>query len=180
MCGVEPKSTKHHPNSAETLLWDDRGEAQMLAEDIYRNRLADLVSKLEAWAQAYRDTGSMDTKQGAGFWRVIARPRTPGACPVTLVLRDDQKFDLSIAGDLFEDRAIDDFALFPGLLEAVAQGRVERTHYACALTGTPLGHETHVLLEDGRTWGERRLRNGARIESGAVLENLQRFLPYRR
>ena len=169
-----------HANRAETLLWDDRGEAQMLAEDIFRNRFTDLVTRLEAWALAYRDTGNMDTKQGMGFWRVIARPATPGACPVTLVLRDDQKFDLSIAGDLFEDRAIEDFALFPGLLEAIAQGRVERTHYACALTGTPLGHETRVLLEDGRSWGERRLRNGARLEGGGVLEERERFLPYRR
>ena len=152
----------------------------MLAEDLFRTRLAGLVAKLEDWAARYADTGTMDAKHGTGFWRVVARPATPGTCPMTLVLRADQKFDLSLAGDLYEDRAIEDFDIFPPLLEAVAQGAVERTHYACGVTGADLGHETRVLLARGGAWGERRLRSGARITNAAVLEQRHRFLPYRR
>lgn len=152
----------------------------MLAEDLFRTRLAALIAKLDDWAARYADTGSIDIKEGATFWRVVARPATPGACPVTLVLRADQKFDLSLTGDLYEDRPIKDFDIFPPLLEAIAQGNVERMHYKCALTGKPLGHETRVLLSNGDTWGEPRLRDGARVMTGTVLENRQRFLPYRR
>lgn len=152
----------------------------MLAEDLFRTRLAALIARLDDWAARYAGTGSIDIKEGAGFWRVVARPATPGACPVTLVLRADQKFDLSLSGDLFEDRPIEDFDIFPPLLEAVAQGNVERMHYTCALTGKPLGHETRVLLSGGNTWGEPRLHKGARVTAGAVLESRQRFLPYYR
>lgn len=152
----------------------------MLAEDLFRTRLAGLIAKLEDWAARYSETGSMDAKYGTGFWRVVARPSTPGTCPVTLVLRADQKFDLSLAGDLFEDRPIENFDIFPPLLEAVAQGRVERTHYTSALTGAPLGHETRVLLSDGGSWGERRMRSNAHAIDGAIMENRQRFLPYSR
>lgn len=152
----------------------------MLAEDLFRTRLAGLVAKLEDWAARHADTGDMDTKQGTGFWRVVARPHTPGTCPVTLVLRADQKFDLSLAGDLYEDRPIEDFDLFPPLLEAVAQGHVQRTHYTCAVTGAKQGHATRVLLGNGRGWGELRLRPGARIDDGTVVEECVRFLPYRR
>lgn len=152
----------------------------MLAEDLFRTWLADLVAKLEDWAARYRDTGDMDIKHGAGFWRVVARPHTPGTCPATLVLRADQKFDLSLAGDVFEDRPIDDFELFAPLLEAVARGDVQRTYYSCAVTGAKHGHETRVLLANRPAWGELRLPSGARIDDDSIVEECVRFLPYRR
>jgi hypothetical protein len=99
---------------------------------------------------------------------------------VTLVLRADQKFDLSLAGDVLEDRNIEDFELFPQLLEAIAQGSVQKTYYSCALTGASLGHDVRVVLADGRSWGEPRLRPGVQIDKGAVLQDCIRFLPYRR
>lgn len=151
----------------------------MLADDLFRNQLAATTSQLSAWADTYRGTGQFDIREGNGFWSLSAKPQTPGACPATLVLRSDQKFDLSLAGHSYEDRSIEDLTLFPALFEAVGQGNVERVSLTSALTGARLAVETRVLLGGGRIWSERR-DTGSTANADAVIEETVRYLPYKR
>lgn len=151
----------------------------MLADDLFRKQLAATTSQLAAWTDAYRGTGQFDIREGNGFWSLSARPQTPGTCAATLVLRSDQKFDLSLGGHHFEDRKIEDISLFPELFEAVGQGNVERITVTSALTGAPLAVETRVLLNGGRIWSERRGAAQA-ATADAVIEETARYLPYKR
>lgn len=151
----------------------------MLADDLFRKQLAATTSQLSAWADTYRGAGQFDIREGNGFWSLSAKPQTPGACPATLVLRSDQKFDLSLAGHSYEDRSIEDLSLFPALFEAVGQGNVERVSLTSALTGALLAVETRVLLGGGRNWCEHR-NTGSDSNADAVIEETVRYLPYKR
>lgn len=151
----------------------------MLADDVFRKELAATTQKLAAWAAGLRETGQFDIREGHGFWSLAARPQTPGACAVTLVLRADQKFDLSLDGSSFEDQNIEDLSVFPALIEAVGVGHVERTASCSALTGLPLAVETRVLFHDGRVWSRRREINPP-LKGDEAVEDTARYLPYRR
>ncbi len=149
----------------------------MFADDTFRTELAAVISKLTAWSQSVRDAGPIDVRQGHGFWSLSARPATPGACPVTLILRSDQKYDLALGPESVEDRAIEDFGFFPALLDAVASGRVERRRYLSAATGAEHMHEVRVLMRDGTVWVERKGRPVGAHDDG-VIEETARYLPY--
>ena len=97
----------------------------MYPDDVYRNELRAVIETLSAWAAKY--PGDVETRASTGFWQLVARPKTKGACPLTLVLRSDQKFDMALAGETFEDRPVEDFALFEAVAAAVSEGRVEQT-----------------------------------------------------
>lgn len=151
----------------------------MFADDVFRNEFAAVTARLKTWADALRDSGKIDIREGHGFWSLAARPNTPGACPVTLVLRHDQKFDLALGPDRFEDRNVENFALFPALLQAVSDGRVERRRYSCAMTGAERAYETRVLLDGGIVWAERRGARPDAVRDG-IIEETSRALPYTR
>lgn len=152
----------------------------MLADDLFRKQLTATTSQLADWAGKSSGAGQFEIREGNGYWSLSARPQTPGACPATLVLRSDQKFDLSLAGHSFEDRTIEDLSLFPAIFEAVGQGNVERVTLTSALTGAPLAVETRVLLGGGRVWREFRDAGRPGPPMEAVIEETARYLPYKR
>lgn len=149
----------------------------MLADDTFRSELAVLINKLTSWAEAQREAGAVDIRSGNGFWSVSTRPATQGACPIALVLRSDQKFDLAIGPERIEDRQINDFGFFPKLVKAVSEGLVERKVHTCALTGAKLSHELRVLLGGGEVWSEGQ-RSSSPVLGERVLEETRRYLPY--
>ncbi|HMN38656.1 MAG TPA: hypothetical protein PKD49_13235 [Hyphomicrobium sp.] len=154
----------------------------MYPDDVFRNELIAVRRNLSDWAHALKDAAAFDIKEGAGYWRISARPATPGACPMTLVLRDDQKFDLALAGERFEDREIDDFALFAAIGEAVAAGRVDFIRTWSAATGALMSVQTRVTFKDGSAWSQTRragpLKNTPVTDED--VESIEPFLPYAR
>lgn len=151
----------------------------MRADDVFRREFAETIGTLKAWARPFVEDGMAEIQEGPTYFSIIARPATPGTCAATLVLRADQKYDLSLGNERFEDRPIEDFKLFPAMLSAVAQGHVERKHLRCAVTGADRGLETRVELGDGRVWREQRGGSAGR-DHDSLIEETTRFLPYRR
>ena len=154
----------------------------MFSDDVYRANLASVIAVLEAWARTQRDVAEIDTAAVASYWKMAVAPHAGGACPFEILLRADQRFDVLIAGETYEDKPIDRFDFFPMLARAICKGDVARVEISNALTSAPEAIETHVTLEDGWAWiGERRIgaRAARRIDT-TVESRTRRFLPYRR
>ena len=157
-------------------------EPQMFPDDVYRKQLSEIISVLENWARDNRDSAQIETASTASYWKMSAVPHVHGACPFELLLRADQRFNVAIAGEVYEDNPIAKFDFFTMLVGAIARGHVERIQVLNALTGAPEAMETRVTLEDGWAWiGERRIgpRNPQRLESTQELRT-RRYLAYRR
>lgn len=154
----------------------------MFSDDVYRKELGEIITELEDWARAYGDCADISIAMTPAYWKLSAIPKISGACPFELLLRSDQKFDLQIAGEVYEDKPVDMFAFFPMLVRAIGAGDVDRIAICSALTGAVEAIETRVTLEDGWAWiGERRVApRTARKLDGATEQRCHRFLPYRR
>jgi hypothetical protein len=154
----------------------------MHSDDVYRNQLGETILSLEGWARDNRDVAAIEIAVTPTYWKLSARPETLGACPFEFLLRADQKFNLAIGGEVYEDKPVDKFDFFGMLARAIAAGRVERIEVLNALTGACEALETRVTLEDGWAWiGERRIASRAphRLEAAQELRT-RRYLPYRR
>ena len=128
-----------------------------------------------------RDVARIETSAAASYWKLSVTPHVAGACPFELMLRADQKFNVQIADETYEDKPVDTFEFFPMLVRAIASGNVERIEISNALTGALDAIETHVTLEDGWAWiGERRIGRAARRTDAAQQLRAHRFLLYRR
>jgi hypothetical protein len=154
----------------------------MFSDDVYRNELASIITELEGWASTHGDCADIAVAMTPAYWKLSAVPKMAGACPFELLLRADQKFDLQIAGEVYEDKPVDRFAFFPMLVRAIDAGAVDRISICSALTGALEAIETRVTLEDGWAWiGERRITpRTTRKADGATEQRCHRFLPYRR
>ena len=154
----------------------------MVPDDVYLNRLGAIIVELEAWMHEHRDVAEIETLASSHYWKLSVQPYVTGACPFALLLRSDQRFDLLIGGEIYEDKPIDRFEFFPMLARAIASGNVERVEVLSALTQALEAIEFRVTLEDGWAWvGERRvgMRGARRTETAQELRS-RRYLPYRR
>lgn len=154
----------------------------MFSDDVYRNRLSDVIATLEAWARDQRDVARIETLASGAYWKMAVEPTAAGTCPFELMLRADQRFNVKVAEEVYEDKPVDKFEFFPMLARAIAGGNVERVDVTSALTAAVESIETRVTLEDGWAWiGERRIgqRTPRRIET-AQEQRVHRYLPYRR
>jgi hypothetical protein len=154
----------------------------MYSDDVYRNHLGETIAALEDWARDNRDVATIETSSNAAYWKLSVMPHAAGACPIELLLRADQRFNVAIGGEVYEDKPVDKFDFFAMLVRAIARGNVERINVLNALTGALEAIETRVTLEDGWAWiGERRIasRGSHKIDSAQELRT-RRFVPYRR
>ncbi len=154
----------------------------MYPDDVFRNELAAVTRTLSDWAYRLKDVAHFDIKEGTGYWRISARPTTPGTCPMTLVLRNDQKFDLALARERFEERQIDDSALFGAIADAVSAGRIELVRTLSAMTGGLKAIETRINFKDGAAWSQTRKAGPLKDlpPDGEDVQSVEPFLPYAR
>lgn len=156
----------------------------MLADDIFRRELAAVTSELLTWAPTQRSVARVEIREGHGYWSLSAHPLTPGACPVTLVLRFDQYFDLALDGDRFENRPVENYRLFPPMLAAIAAGKVERRHFVSAETGALAAQDMRIHLPDRIFTFERpstaRTAPTSNHASSELVCKTQMYLPYAR
>lgn len=153
----------------------------MLPDDVYRSRQEAAIAGLRYWAPTVSDVASISESEGNGFWKISVTPDAANACPFELVLRSDQRHDLVIAGETFEDLPTKSLDVFVPLADAISQGRVVQCHWQSAATGAATAIETIVTLPDGREWSSARmLTRLASDNPDGVVAVTRHFVPYRR
>lgn len=153
----------------------------MLSDDVFRSELRKAANNIEHWLAGFRDVADIDVANDEASWRVGLKPHAVHACPIELVLRVDQCFDMMVGVETYEDRPIDTLALFPKLLQAVAIGKVV-TRVSSSLT-TATVHRVATLIDigDGSTW--TGVRNVTADRTSAAIDLIirdQHYVPYTR
>lgn len=154
----------------------------MLPDDIFRTRLQSTITALRYWAPSIADAARLEETETGDYWRIIVTPKVASACPFELILHADQRYDLSVAGEVYEGRPLDTFDWCIPFANAVADGNVVQRRWISRFTGLERLVETVVMLPSGTIWREG---NGASHltptldDDGTELRE-RRFLPYRR
>lgn len=153
----------------------------MLPDDVYRSRLQAAIEGLRYWIPTVSDVANVAEREGEGYWKIQVTPAAANACPFELVLRTDQRHDLVIGGETFEDLPTRSLDVFVPLAEAIAEGRVMQCRWLSAATGAQTAIETIVTLSDGREWSSARMLTPlASDHPDAVIAKARHFVPYHR
>lgn len=154
----------------------------MLPDDVYRHRLEKTLIELEAWANDKRGSADIAITASDRYWRMAVTPFLPGACSFELLIKSDQTFDLALNGEVYENKPVERFDLFPKLVQAIASGHAERIETRNALTGILTNIASRVELAPGWDWiGSRDvLKKFARELEESEERQTHRFLAYER
>jgi hypothetical protein len=153
----------------------------MLSDDTFLAKLSQTVASLRAWTGFVADVATVEYAETDDCWHLGLTPHVPNACPVELLMRRDQRFDLRIAGETYEDRPIATLDLFQPLIEAIADGRVITRHTVSRLTGIVHATSTVVTLADGTVFEDGRQNPDApRLRDPPLERRDIHFVPYRR
>jgi hypothetical protein len=154
----------------------------MSSDDAFRYRLWAAVESLRYWAPTITDVARVDSSESAASWTMTIRPFVEHACPLDLTLKATQHFDLTIAGEAYDNRAIASLDHILPLIERITGGHVIQRRWVSTATGAVRKVETLVTLADGSVW-----QDGREIEpmAGAIAQDAterhdRHFLPYRR
>jgi hypothetical protein len=151
----------------------------MLADDVFGPKLFETIAALDAWAKEITPVAQVERSETESNWRIRVAPTVPNACPCELVLRRDQRFDLAIGGETYEDLPIRDLAQYLPLLQAVAAGNVVTRRWISSATELEYKVETIVRLPDGTSWRAERANPLAPETDESNLECRDRhYLPY--
>lgn len=146
----------------------------MTPESFLSSSVQATIEQLRYWVPTIKDVARVaESGDGAG-WTLTITPRMAAACPVAITLKDSGRFDITIAGEAYADRALGSLDQLVRLLERIAEGHVVQRRWVSAATGVDQGIETLVLLGQGLVW-----RNGPAPDGGAERHD-RHFLPYRR
>lgn len=155
----------------------------MLPDDVFRSRLQATITALSYWRPSIADAARIEETETGSYWKMVVRPFHAGTCPFELILHFDQRYDLAIADETYEDMQLDSFDQLVPFVEAISEGRVVQRHWCSRLTGLERAVETVVTLPGTGVW--RGVR-GADVtipsldqDDGLELRE-RRFLPYRR
>jgi len=153
----------------------------MIPDDVYRSRLQATIEELRYWIPSIADWARIEPSEAPASWKLSVEPRTAGAAPFELLLRTDRHYDLSVAGETFEDQPIDTLDLFLPLVSAISDGRIIQRRRLARFTGAPLSVETRIALGDGSVWSRlRTLSAGTAMRPEEIEIRDRHFLPYRR
>jgi len=148
----------------------------MYSDDVYRARVRATIADLEEALASLSTVAALDIDLSGQGARVMLTPHAIGACPVELMLRADQHYDIALGSAIYEDCPIERLEFFKPLILAIAEGRVVQRHHISAHTGVQSGFETIVSMPFGSEW-----RKGQGPGSMAdVYARDQHYLPYRR
>lgn len=157
----------------------------MTSDDVFRAKRNLTIAELSAWTGFVADVAHVEHGNIDGAWRISMTPKSPGACPVELLIRDDQKFDIRIGGETYEDVPVDSLDTFRLMLEAIADGRVITRTTRSALTGSVRDIESFVDVAPGNTFHGRVNGSAAPpplpdVSSINVEVHDTHYVPYRR
>lgn len=132
------------------------------------------IEQIRYWVPTINDVASMVEAREGHSWLLSIEPHLAAACPVAIALRQDGRFDMSLAGETYEDCTLQSLDQLVLLLERIVDGDVIQRRWVSAATGLAQGIETFVRLGPGITW-----RNGPEPDGGVERRD-RHFLPYRR
>ena len=150
----------------------------MLSDDVYRTRFRAVVSEIEAWLETLRPVALVEVGRDEASWRASVDPHVPEACPFELMLRVDQRFDLTVGPETYEDQVIASLDIFVPLLKAIVAGRVVTRQHTTTATGTLTKIETIISLNDSAPWVGVRPLIARPPEAGVHRD--QHYVPYAR
>jgi hypothetical protein len=144
-------------------------------DEAYTFHLQGTIEGLRYWVPSIIDVAHVAEESGIGYWHLQVAPRSPGACPFEILLRDSCVFDAVLAGEAYEGRPVVALSVFLPLVEAIIGGRVIQRRWYSTQTGAQRSVETIVNLADGSIW-----RDGQSAADGSSESHDRHFLPYRR
>jgi hypothetical protein len=152
----------------------------MLADDTFRPKLHAAIEALRSWSRSLADCASIEESEAADHWRLALTPHAAAACPVELILHADQRFDIAIGPETYEDQPVEDVTAFNALLGAITDGRVVNRAWSTPATGAHRETETLVDLGD-TTWQRSRIepRIAGVAPRDACVARTRHFAPYR-
>lgn len=153
----------------------------MLSDDNFRKRLQHVISALEVWAAEMEPWADIELGFIDSAWRISAAPHAETACAFEIILRPDQKFDMRVGGETYEDQPLDALTDVPQLVRAIANGRILIRCWESWTTGLKYNVETIVDLpgaDEGRF--EKPSPAAPPVEDAELMARLRTFAPYRR
>jgi hypothetical protein len=159
------------------LTLPHQADFSMLADDIFRPKLEETIAALEEWAKQMGQFAQVERSETN--WRIKVLPPIPNACPCELILRRDQRFELAIGEETYEDHPVRNLDLFLPMLQAVVAGNVSTRRWISSATGLEYQVETVVSLPDGTSWRADRRNPLAPHPPEINLEcEARQYLPY--
>ncbi|WP_072395076.1 hypothetical protein [Hyphomicrobium sp. CS1GBMeth3] len=132
------------------------------------------IEQLRYWVPTIADVASTVEARDGQSWLLSIEPHIATACPVAIALKQNGRFDISVAGETYEDCALQSLDQLVRLLERIVEGDVIQRRWVSTATGVAADVETLVRLDEGVVW-----RSGS--QPGGSAESRDRhFLPYRR
>lgn len=132
------------------------------------------IEQLRYWVPTISDVARTLEARDGPSWFLSIEPHLAAACPVAIALKQSGLFDISIAGETYDDRTLASLDQLVLLLERITDGHVIQRKWISAATGAAQGVETIVLLTQGVVW-----REGQEPDGGSERRD-RHFLPYRR
>ncbi|HEX2841919.1 hypothetical protein [Hyphomicrobium sp.] len=132
------------------------------------------IEQIRYWVPTITDVARVYEGKDDEGWLLSIEPHIDAACPVAISLKDGGRFDISIAGEHYDDRILEDLDRIVLLLERITDGKVIQRRWVSTATGAYRGMETIVTLGPGMIW-----RDGLEPDGGAEHRD-RHFLPYRR
>lgn len=132
------------------------------------------IEQIRYWVPTVADVARVVEAREGDSWLLSLEPNLSSACPVAVALRQSGRFDISIAGETYEDRVLESLEHLVLLLERISDGHVIQRRWVSAATGQPHSIETLVIMGPDRLW-----REGQEADASAERHD-RHFLPYRR
>ncbi len=153
----------------------------MLSDDVYRAKLERTIASVRAWTGFIADVARVQDEVIEGAWLLALWPTAKRACPLEIVLRNDQRCDITIASETYEDWPLPSLDVILDLIKAVVDGHVVTRRTVSAATGLPLSVASILTFEDGRVLEHSHTTVNVRGHLGGAIECKEvHYLPYRR
>jgi hypothetical protein len=154
----------------------------MFSTDVYRTKLLTTFEQLKALAQPLTGVALVDHVATPDFIKLALVPNVANACPVELMLRTDQLYDIAVGTEFYEDCPVDTFDDFAPLVRAIIEGNVTQRRHTSRATNTERAIETIVQLPNGTVWRKGHVHGdaGPVIAEADTLISTRNFVPYLR
>ena len=153
----------------------------MLSDDNIRKKLQHVIAALEVWAAEMEPWATVELGFTDGVWRICAVPNAETACPFEIILRPDQKFDMRVGGETYEDQPLDALTDIPQIVRAISNGRILIRRWESWTTGLEYNLETIIDIpgaDEGRF--ERPNPEAPPADDAELIATVRTFAPYRR
>jgi hypothetical protein len=133
------------------------------------------IEEIRYWVPTIKDVARVFEGNDDESWLLSIEPNIRSACPVAIALKQNGRFDISIAGETYDDRVLQTLDQIVLMLERIADGHVIQRRWMSSATGVHQSIETIVALAPGLDW-----RGGPEPVAQVVERHDRHFLPYRR